>query len=50
MAGSIKTPLNELNSEIDAYKSSPKLKIEIDEFPMEVEGLLYYLPSTISAG
>ena len=35
VSGSIQTPLNKLKSEIDAYKTSPKLEIESDESPMQ---------------
>ena len=35
VSGSIETPLNKLKSEIDAYKTSPKLEIESDKSPMQ---------------
>lgn len=35
VSGSTRTSLQKLKSEIDAYKSSPKLEIESDESPMQ---------------
>ena len=35
MSSSTQTPLQKLKSEIDAYKSSPKLEIESNESPMQ---------------